>query len=199
MNARHTHQAIFHTCTAVALPLVLMIGCSENEPVALERGAGNTTAGIVLEPDSDMGIATDGNGLRYLKVTTGAPVVKPADGGADELPVTPILYFDTDKDAVAAEDFGKLKPHAEFLLAHARYMLHVNGHADERGTPAHNADLSTRRARQTAAVLVSLGVPESQLNVAGFGANVPTGDPHRWDKNRRVELLYSDDHVVSMR
>lgn len=198
MNTRHTHQVIFRTCTAVALPLVLMIGCSENEPAALERGAGNPTAGIVLEPDSATEVAMDRNGLRYLKVTTRAPV-KPADGDTDELPVTPVLYFDTDKDAVAAEDLDRLKPHAEFLLAHARYMLHVNGHADERGTPAHNADLSARRARQTAAVLISLGVPESQLDVAGFGANVPAGDPHRWDKNRRVELLYSDDHVVSMR
>ena len=78
-------------------------------------------------------------------------------------------------------------------------MLHVNGHADERGTPSHNADLSARRARQVATLLASFGVPAAQMNVASFGASVPAGDLRRWDKNRRVELLYADDYVLSAR
>ena len=200
MNTR-THQTIFNTCTAVALPLVLMIGCSENEPVALQRGAFNSaSAGIELEPDADSGIGVDSHGLRYLKIMTGTPPVKSSlQNTPVDTPVTPMVYFSTDNDRVATEDAGKIKQHAEFLLAHTRYVLHINGHADERGTQSHNADLSARRARQVATLLTSLGVPAAQLNVASFGASRPVGDPHRWDENRRVELVYADDYIVSAR
>jgi len=201
MNTLHTNQTLFQTCTAVALPLVLMIGCSESEPVALERGAViSASSQIALDQESDSGIAVDSNGLRYLKVTTETPSVQASPENTPvDAPAKPVLYFATDKDAVAPEDFDSLKQHAGFLLAHARSVLHVNGHADERGTPGHNADLSARRARQVATLLTSLGVPAAQVNVASFGASMPVGDPHRWDENRRVELLYADDYVLSAR
>ena len=201
MNIRHPHHTFFHTCTAVALPLVLMIGCSEKEPVALERGAFNTAAAqIALEPDADSGIVVESNGLRYLNVTTAAPALKSSSSsGSTDAPATPVFYFATDKDKVAADDIARIKPLAEYLLAHSNYVLHINGHADERGTAVHNADLSARRAQQVAMLLASLGVPAAQVNVASFGATMPVGDPHRWDENRRVELLYADDYVVSVR
>lgn len=201
MNTRYSKQTLFHTCTAIALPLVLMIGCSEPEPVALERGALDHSASrIVLEPDSGSDIAVDSNGLRYLNVTLGSSQLPthPKNSPAD-VPATPVLYFATDKDTVAPEDADKLKSQAGFLLAHPRYVLHVNGHADERGTQIHNADLSARRARQVATLLTAFGVPATQLNVASFGASVPASDPHRWEENRRVELLYADDYVLSAR
>ena len=192
-----THQTILQTCTAVALPLVLMIVCSEPEPPVRERGALNP---IAVEPASSRGIAVDDNGLHNLKVTTETKLLHtdPQDPPV-EAPAAPVLYFATDKDVVAPEDIDKLKQHAEFLLAHGRYVLHVNGHADERGTPSHNADLSARRAQRVAMLLGSFGVPATQLNVASFGASVPAGDVRRWEKNRRVELLYADDYVLSAR
>lgn len=192
-----THQKILHTCTAVALPLVLMIGCSESEPVAPVRGSASP---ITVKPEPNPGVAVDRNGLHYLKVTTGtAPEQTSPENTPVDVPAPPVLYFATDKDTVAPEDVDKLKQHAEFLLTHGRYLLHVNGHADERGTPSHNADLSARRARQVATLLASFGVPAAQMNVASFGASVPAGDLRRWDKNRRVELLYADDYVLSAR
>lgn len=201
MNIRHPKNTFLHTCTAVALPLVLMIGCSEKEPVALERGAFNTAAAqIALEPDADSGVVVESNGLRYLNVTTAAPALKSGSSSEQvDTPATPVLHFATDKDKVAADDIGRIKPLAEFLLAHSSYVLHVNGHADERGTVIHNADLSARRAQQVATLLASLGVPAAQMSVASFGVTLPVGDPHRWDENRRVELLYADDYVVSAR
>ena len=199
MNTKH--QTIFHTCTAVALPLVLMIGCSEREPVALERGAiPGTSNGMTLEQDSGSGIVLDGNGLYSIKVTTGASLVQQSPKNtAVTAPAMPVLYFETDKDVVAGADVDQLKQHAEFLRAHGRYLVRVTGHADERGTPAHNADLSARRARQVAALLTSFGVPAAQISVASFGASVPVGDPSHWDENRRVELLYADEYVLSAR
>jgi len=201
MNIRHPKQTLFHTCTAVALPLVLMIGCSEPESVAQERGAAIDAAPrTALERDAEPGMLVDRNGLRYLDVKIGNPSTQPlAQHTPVAAPATPVLYFATDDDAVAPDDVATLKQHAEFLLAHARYVLHVNGHADERGTPSHNADLSARRAQQVALLLTSFGVPVSQVNMASFGSSMPVGDPRRWDENRRVELLYADEFVLSAR
>ena len=200
MNTR-THQTLLQTCTAVALPLVLMIGCSESEPVALERGEFNASAvsGIELEPNADSIIVMDTNGLRYLKVSAGTPPeTNPSPTPVDTL-VTPVVYFSTDNDRIAIEDVDTIQQHAGFLLTHAHSVLNINGHADERGTSSHNADLSARRAQHVALLLTSLGVPAAQLNVASFGASRPVGDPHRWDENRRVELVYADDSLVSAR
>ncbi len=204
MYIRHNYQTILRTCTAVALPLALMIGCSEKEPVALERGEINSVvAGIALEPDESGNIRANVHGLRYVNISAALPEIKlEPENKRVVTPAVPVLYFATDIDTVAAQDMDTLKQHAGFLLTHARYVLHVNGHADERGTPQYNADLSARRAQHTAAVLISFGVPQVQLSVASFGARMPVGDPHRWDENRRVELRYAegyDDAMLSER
>ena len=178
MNIRHNHQTILRTCTAVTLPLVLMIGCAEKEPVALQRDSiHSVVAGFVFAP---------GDSGSMVKLN------RPASSASQ--PAAPVIYFATDEDNVAVQDIDTLKQHAGFLLAHERFVLHVNGHADERGTPRHNADLSARRAQQTAALLTSFGVPHVQLSVASFGSSMPVGDPHRWSENRRVELLYADGY-----
>ena len=70
--------------------------------------------------------------------------------------------------------------------------IEVQGNADRSGTPAYNQGLSLRRARAVAAELVRRGVPQSEINVQGFGDTrplVPTQAGVREPQNRRVEII----------
>lgn len=70
--------------------------------------------------------------------------------------------------------------------------LVVTGHTDTTGALAANDELSLKRARVVAQLLVSKGAAESRIEAVGRGKRellVPTADEVDEPKNRRVEIL----------
>jgi OmpA-OmpF porin, OOP family len=70
--------------------------------------------------------------------------------------------------------------------------LNVSGYTDTSGTAKYNLGLSIRRAKAVAAQLVADGVPESEIEIHGYGEThllVPTGPGVREPQNRRVEII----------
>jgi outer membrane protein OmpA-like peptidoglycan-associated protein len=84
----------------------------------------------------------------------------------------------------------------EVLSAYQQFRptrIVVAGHADRSGPEWYNLDLSERRARAVAAVLVEKGIPAELLEVQWFGESrprVPTADGVREPENRRVEITF---------
>lgn len=103
--------------------------------------------------------------------------------------------FDSDNYNIAKEDLAELKAHAQFLIDHPNFTLTVSGHTDHTGSKAHNQKLSEQRAQFVADILVTYGVPKSQLIVDGYGETVPVSD--KLEENRRVELEYSQALLLS--
>jgi OOP family OmpA-OmpF porin len=69
--------------------------------------------------------------------------------------------------------------------------VRVAGHADERGTPEFNQDLSARRAGAVTAYLVGCGVAAERVESAGYGATRPVCTDSSEEcraRNRRVEF-----------
>jgi OmpA-OmpF porin, OOP family len=69
----------------------------------------------------------------------------------------------------------------------------IAGHADRSGTDAYNLALSEQRAQNVARALAARGVPQSALDVQGFGESrprIPTADGVREPQNRRVEITF---------
>jgi OmpA-OmpF porin, OOP family len=69
----------------------------------------------------------------------------------------------------------------------------IAGHADRSGTDAYNQALSEQRAQNVARALAARGVPQSALDVQGFGESrprIPTADGVREPQNRRVEITF---------
>jgi outer membrane protein OmpA-like peptidoglycan-associated protein len=104
-------------------------------------------------------------------------------------------------DILFETNSAELKPKAkkallEFGATLARdqtgpVSIAVAGHADQRGTRAHNLKLSQKRAASVRDVLVEAGVSASRLSAAGFGFDQlidPRNTPAGWKRNRRVEL-----------
>lgn len=200
-----TDQRPLRIFAALALPLSVMVACSEEgattqhefQPTksiqSTDPGAGRDgTTTVLSSVESSTAPQAGSDGLVPVALGDSA-----APGGA--VSQSGMLLFDTDKDAVSAQDMNMIQQYAAFLTSHPDTRLIINGHADERGTRAHNADLSLRRAQQVATLLVSMGVPEAQLQTQSYGEEQPIADLKNWAENRRVELTYSNASLVSAR
>ena len=96
-------------------------------------------------------------------------------------------------------DSAVLKPAAVEQIAQlgdilARYpddRIRIEGHSDSEGTPAHNEELSLRRADAVRDVLASRGVSPRQMLVIGAGSTRPIASNATEEgraENRRVEI-----------
>lgn len=92
-----------------------------------------------------------------------------------------------------------LQEHAKFLSQHPGLLLTVSGHSDSIGSEQTNMKLSEERATNVYNILLSYGAPAAQLVVDSFGETSPLNDEGNYQENRRVELEYSDEVVLSSR
>ena len=107
--------------------------------------------------------------------------------------VTHGILFDTDSDRLKPESAPVIQSIAQGLGTNPNLRLLIEGHTDSTGNPAHNLDLSKRRAEAVKAVLVSqFKVEAGRLSTNGLGSTKPidTNDtPQGRSQNRRVELV----------
>ena len=102
------------------------------------------------------------------------------------------IYFEFDDSTVKAEYLALLELHAKFLMESGATIT-LEGHADERGTPAYNLALGEDRGNAVKQYLMNYGLSASQISVVSYGEERPAqmgSNEMAWEKNRRVELVY---------
>lgn len=107
------------------------------------------------------------------------------------------VYFELDEDVVSSKGRAVLEAHAWFLsqAENSGIVVTVDGHCDERGTPAYNLALGERRAKAVAQILMSYGVSSSQIKTVSHGEQEPVAMGHdeaSWSQNRRAVLDYTE-------
>ena len=116
------------------------------------------------------------------------PVAAPAPAPARSY----LVFFDWDKAELTDRARQIIKDAAD-NSTHVQYTrIEVNGYTDTSGTPKSNQGLSVRRAQAVAAELTKDGVPQSSIEIQGFGDThllVSTGPGVREPQNRRVEII----------
>lgn len=108
------------------------------------------------------------------------------------------VRFATDDASITQEDDETLAVLARYLARHPEVRVRLDGHADARGSLAHNDKLSVKRAQAVGAALTGRNVPDEQIDIRGFGerkAAAAITDPDRLAAERRVEveLIQPDD------
>jgi outer membrane protein OmpA-like peptidoglycan-associated protein len=103
------------------------------------------------------------------------------------------VYFDTDKTAVKPESKEALAEMAKLLQQDKNLKVHIVGHTDNQGSPAHNMDLSQKRAESVVKTLATdYRIDAKRLSAKGVGSYAPvaSNDAEQGrEKNRRVELV----------
>ena len=102
------------------------------------------------------------------------------------------LLFATDSTRVSAVSQEELNIVANSLVRYPDTTVNVVGHTDNVGSASYNQDLSERRARAVAAILMNNGVDSSRLRTLGAGESRPIASNLSAEgraQNRRVEII----------
>lgn len=102
------------------------------------------------------------------------------------------INFDFNSDEIKLESKAPLDQIVAVLKQNAGWRMLIEGHTDNIGGDAFNRDLSAKRAAAVKAFLVTAGIEEGRLSVAGLGMSKPIGSnetEHGRAQNRRVELV----------
>ncbi len=138
------------------------------------------------------------NIVASLTMKFGAPPPAPPPPAPPAPPPPPthqvyLVFFDWDKYNITPEGQQIIQLAANQYHSGGRVTLQVTGYTDTSGSAGYNQRLSERRANAVAAALERLGVPRSDMVVAGRGENdlrVPTPNGVREPQNRRVEIVF---------
>ncbi|MGF1786888.1 OmpA family protein [Photobacterium swingsii] len=107
-------------------------------------------------------------------------------------PLTQLLPFAFDSNALSQADIDRLQPIAQRLVDYPETELFVIGHTDSRGADAYNQKLSEQRADVVAGYLAShFNIDANRIKTEGRGETQPiaTNDNEEGRaQNRRVEV-----------
>jgi peptidoglycan-associated lipoprotein len=118
-----------------------------------------------------------------------------SSGSLDELnrnsPLKPV-FFEYDSAELAQAGKTALDENAGLLKKNGTWVITIEGHCDERGTPEYNLALGERRAVAARTYLVSLGIAADRLRTVSYGKEFPFDPGHdegAWSKNRRAHFV----------
>jgi peptidoglycan-associated lipoprotein len=100
------------------------------------------------------------------------------------------VYFDFDSPRLTAKTQQDLQAAADCIKQQSR-SVHLEAHADPRGTEEYNILLTDRRGQTVKTFLQNLGVPGDHMNVVSKGSMEARGaDESSWAMDRRVEFVW---------
>lgn len=195
----------------LSLPLAVVIGCSANgdinqqttvEPEATAQLSYSGTQTPTQEP-----VAAKDADENPGQVTTEQMIADAEIPEMEKFPLNQqesvqqpeqlIISFAFDKTEVDATSEALLRKHAQYLQQNPELILNVSGHTDKWGPQSYNKKLSKQRAEAVANLLISFGAPAEQIAINGYGDSMPLASALHSRENRRVELEYTDLHLVS--
>ncbi len=108
-----------------------------------------------------------------------------------ESPLEPV-FFGYDSSVLDTAARTIMEANADVLEQFPSWVVTIEGHCDERGTPEYNLGLGERRALAVREYLVGLGLPVAQLRTISYGKEFPF-DPGNDDRaralNRRAHFV----------
>ena len=108
-----------------------------------------------------------------------------------ESPLEPVFFV---LDSSELDDAARrvLEANAQVLQRYSSWVVTVEGHCDERGTPEYNLGLGERRALVAQRYLVELGLAVARVRTVSYGKEFPFDpghDENAWAANRRAHLV----------
>lgn len=102
------------------------------------------------------------------------------------------VYFRTDSTQVDKDMLSRIERLAGFLKDYPEIQLHLEGHADRRGSEDYNRELSRKRAQSVREALLAAGVDPARIHSHAYGesaAEQPVDDREGLIFDRRVNIV----------
>jgi peptidoglycan-associated lipoprotein len=102
------------------------------------------------------------------------------------------VFFALDSSDLDDQGRAIAQANAGLLKKYGTWVVTVEGHCDERGTPEYNLALGERRAVAVKTYLVSLGIAPDRVRTVSYGKEFPFDPGHNeeaWAKNRRAHFV----------
>jgi peptidoglycan-associated lipoprotein len=120
---------------------------------------------------------------------------RPLDELNRNSPLKPV-FFTVDSADLDEAGRATAAENADLLKKYTTWVVTIEGHCDERGTPEYNLALGERRAVAVKMALVTLGVPPDRIRTVSYGKEFPF-DPARTEealaKNRRGHFVITSN------
>ena len=111
-----------------------------------------------------------------------------------ESPLEP-AFFDYDSSEISAIGRSVLEKNAEVLKRYPTWVITIEGHCDERGTPEYNLGLGERRAMVAREYLVELGLDLGRIRTVSYGKEFPfdpANNEQAYSRNRRAHFVITE-------
>jgi len=182
---------LFAAC-ASPKPTTNQANGTENTPAVATAPAVTSTTASVSSPSTSASDAT-------TKLAATSEQKSPATDVAPTVNSTTEIqrlhnesvYFDYNEFAIKSEFKNTIEKQAANIKSHKNTSVVLEGNADERGSAAYNLALGEKRATSVRKMLVTLGIPSTQIKVVSYGKSKPILDCHEekcWQENRRVDF-----------
>ena len=184
-----------HTQFAVIAVLVAVLGagaCGKKKPPVARPMPPPAGTGTTSKPPAPPTPVPDTTPIPPEPRITDDPLMS---GDLDVInknsPFKPVFY---EYDSADLSPAGKtaLDENAALLKKYSTWVITIEGHCDERGTPEYNLALGERRAVTARTYLVSLGIAADRLRTVSYGKEFPFDpghDENAWGKNRRAHFV----------
>ncbi len=144
--------------------------------------------------DQDMNGMPDENGSTQTSgMNQGSNFGDENQGGPQQSIAKRTYYFDYDKSDIRDEYKPAVAANAEYLMAHPKAKVILEGHTDPRGSREYNVALGERRANAVADFMKGKGVNADQIRVVSYGSERLGATGHTeqaYQLDRRVILVY---------
>lgn len=103
----------------------------------------------------------------------------------------PGISFEVNSARLHKSSYDTLSDTVELLLRYGSLQAEIAGHTDDRGSAAHNRQLSRLRAKAVRQYLIDAGIAPASIIATGYGESRPIADNETEDgrsRNRRVVL-----------
>jgi len=106
------------------------------------------------------------------------------------------VLFNVDRAELSADGMRVAQKLADILNQDPQGIVLVEGFTDSTGTPAHNLELSQRRAESVRNALIGMGISDRRIATRGYGQAYPVASNSTASDrqlNRRVEIVLSQN------
>ena len=186
MNAMNRKKA-WYVVVVVCIGMLALWGCPKKAEIS-----------AVPETPREQTPAAEATPQPEQKAEAAKPVVEEVKERAAAAPDAGLrpVYFDFNQAFIEAGAGEIMKANAEWLKAHPKIKVRIEGNCDERGTHEYNQTLGQRRAASAKKYLTDMGISGQRISLLSYGkekSSCTDSTESCWQKNRRDDFTVVSD------